>query len=346
MFSFKVESGARRQRLSALAIAGMLFFSSAITVQSADAFWPFSKKNKDGKDSKRKPRQITGASVGLVPGNPPATCWKPDKSPRAAVLCLHELGLHKNVFDDFGTRMAKKGIVVYSIDLRGFGGWSEIDTKDSNMDLDRTFEDVKGSLDVIHKLHEKTPVFLLGEAMGGALALEIAAKYPTLTNGIISAAPGGTHFKTVSNYMSIGSKVLTLNSGKDSGMSADLMEIATPKESLRNAFMEDEQVRMDLKPKELMACQFYMYKTKKFARQIKDVPVLVVHGKNDGESKEIGSQQVFKNLKTDKKKYVLLENGDHYTFEDVNVSDEAFNNALSWIDSNVPGGSKSEAAAE
>jgi alpha-beta hydrolase superfamily lysophospholipase len=102
--------------------------------------------------------------------------------------------------------------------------------------------------------------------------------------------------------------------------------------------MEDDQVRLDLKPKELMACQFYMYKTKKFAKQIKDVPVLVVHGKMDGESKEVGSLGVFKRLKTDKKKYVLLENGDHYSFEDVKVSDEAFNNALSWIDSNVPSG--------
>jgi hypothetical protein len=64
----------------------------------------------------------------------------------------------------------------------------------------------------------------------------------------------------------------------------------------------------------------------------------------DGESKEVGSLSVYKNLKTDKKKYVLLENGDHYSFEDVKVSDEAFNNALSWIDSNVPASATKEAA--
>ncbi len=334
----------RRRQISALAIAGILLFSSSVTIQSADAFWPFSKKHKDksGKMRDRKKREITGTSVGLVAGNPPATVWKPDGTPRAAVLCLHELGLHKNVFDDFGTRMAKKGVIVYSIDLRGFGGWAERDTKDAEMDLDNTFDDVKGSLEVIRKLHSKTPVFVLGEAMGGALALEVAAKFPQLTAGIITAAPGGNHFNTVSNFTKIGGKVLTLDAGKDSHMSEELMNIATPKKDLQNAFMEDDQVRLDLKPKELMACQFYMYKTKKFAKQIKDVPVLVVHGKMDGESKEVGSLSVYKNLKTDKKKYVLLENGDHYSFEDVKVSDEAFNNALSWIDSNVPTGSVKE----
>jgi len=334
----------KKMQVSALAIVGVLLFTSSVSIQSADAFWPFSKKHKDGKDRKRKPREINGSSVGLVPGNPPATVWKPDGTPRAAVLCLHELGLHKNVFDDFGTRMAKKGVIVYSIDLRGFGGWTEQKTKDAEMDLDNTFGDVKSSLEVIHKLHDKTPVFILGEAMGGALALEIAAKFPQLTAGIITAAPGGQHYKTVSNYMNIGSKVLTLNAGKDSHMSEDLMEVATPKEALQEAFMDDDQVRLDLKPKELMACQFYMYKTKKFAKQIKDVPVLVVHGKLDGESKEVGSTDVYKNLKTAKKKYVLLENGDHYTFEDVKVSDEAFNNALSWIDSNVPASATKESA--
>ena len=328
----------KRIQFSALAIAGVLLFTSAVSVPSADAFWPFSsKKSKEAKERKRKKREITGTSVGLVPGNPPATVWKPDGTPRAAVLCLHELGLHKNVFDDFGTRMAKKGVIVYSIDLRGFGGWTEMKTKDAEMDLDNTFADVKGSLEVIKKLHEKTPVFILGEAMGGALALEAAAKYPELTAGIITAAPGGQHFKTIDNYVNIGSKVLTLKAGKDAHMSEDLMNIATPKENLQEAFMNDEDVRLDLKPKELMACQFYMYKTKKFAKQIKDVPVLVVHGKLDGESKEVGSTDVYKNLKTAKKKYVLLENGDHYSFEDVKVSDEAFNNALSWIDSNVGG---------
>ena len=37
-----------------------------------------------------------------------------DKSvaPTAAVLCIHGLGLNSGVFDDFGTRMAHKGVLV------------------------------------------------------------------------------------------------------------------------------------------------------------------------------------------------------------------------------------------
>ncbi|MBA4078342.1 MAG: hypothetical protein C0508_25160, partial [Cyanobacteria bacterium PR.023] len=167
----------------------------------AQAFWPFSKKHADG--SKRKKRKLQGTQVGLVPGNPPALYWAA-KKPKAVVLCLHELGLYSGVFDDLGSRMAAKNIAVYAIDLRGFGGWREIDRKDSKMDLAKTLADVKGSCEEIRKLHEGVPVFILGEAMGGALALQAASKYPTLINGIISAAPGGDHFKSVNNFVNVG----------------------------------------------------------------------------------------------------------------------------------------------
>jgi alpha-beta hydrolase superfamily lysophospholipase len=79
-----------------------------------------------------------------------------------------------------------------------------------------------------------------------------------------------------------------------------------------------------------------MYKTKAMAKAIKEMPVLIVHGDKDGESKLIGSESVFKNLATKDKKFVRLPEGDHYTFEDTKVSDEAFSTALAFIDEHAP----------
>src|SRR5262249_10088048 len=167
--------------------------------------WPFtrrkSKESAAGKVSKREKRQVAASTVGLVPGNPPALYWKASGQPKAALLCLHELGLHSGVFDDLGKRMSAQGVAVYSIDLRGFGGWQERKEPEARMDLDKTLADVKGSVEIIHTLHAGIPVFVLGEAMGGALALQAAAQFPNLISGVISAAPGGDHFKTANNYM-------------------------------------------------------------------------------------------------------------------------------------------------
>lgn len=319
---------ARRCVTSALLLTLIAASVPAVTTP-ADAFWPFSKKHNG---EKRKKRELQGTPVGLVPGNPPALYWSARK-PRAVVLCLHELGLYKGVFDDMGKRLADKDVAVYAIDLRGFGGWRDMDKKESKMDLAKTLADVKGSCEEIRKLHPDIPVFILGEAMGGALALEAASKYPTLINGIISAAPGGEHHKSVNNFVNVGVG-MAVGSKHAFGLGEKLMDVATPKQALKEALSEDEMVRMDVTSGEMIACQFFMYKTRTMAKSIKDMPVLIVHGEKDGESKVIGSQAVYKNLATKNKKFVRLPEGDHYTFEDIKVADDAFSTALAFIDEN------------
>jgi alpha-beta hydrolase superfamily lysophospholipase len=327
-----------RRSLTGALMLVMLSTTVTAATAPADAFWPFSKKQ--GKDAKRKKRELQGKQVGLVPGNPPALYWSASK-PRAVVLCLHELGLYNGVFDDMGKRLADKNVAVYAIDLRGFGGWREMDKKESKMDLVKTLADVKGSCEEIRKLHPDIPVFILGEAMGGALALEAASKYPTLINGIISAAPGGEHHKSVNNFVNVGVG-MAVGSKHAFGLGEKLMDVATPKQALKEALSEDEMVRMDVTSNEMIACQFFMYKTRTMAKSIKDMPVLIVHGEKDGESKVIGSQAVYKNLATKNKKFVRLAEGDHYTFEDIKVSDDAFSTALAFIDENSGGRTVSE----
>lgn len=328
-----------RKRIGLFTLALLMVATSLYYCPNSEAFWPFTRKKSKQAEAaaevKREKRAVAGAPVGLVPGNPPALYWTASGKPKAALLCLHELGLYNGVFDDLGKRMSAQGVAVYAIDLRGFGGWQEIKDPQSRMDLDKTLEDVKGSLKIIHKLHSAVPVFVLGEAMGGALALQAAAEFPQLVQGVISAAPGGEHFKTAANYMTIGSRVATLRANKDSGYGETLLSMATPKQELQEAFKKDASVRLDLTPRELMACQFFMYKTKKFAKQIKNTPVLIVHGEKDGESRPVGSERVYKHLATAKKEYASVADGDHYLFEDTKVSDKALNLALSWIDTHA-----------
>jgi len=291
------------------------------------------KKSKDVSDASvtREVRQVSATKINLTEGTPPALLWAASGTPKAIVLCLHELGMHKGVFENLGTRMSKEGMTVYAIDLRGFGDWKQIEGKQSRMSLDRTLADVKSSVEALHKQHPGLPVFILGEAMGGAVALKAAARYPDIIQGVISSAPGGEHFDTGSNYWRVGTNYLA-GKNKDCGMGPELIEKATPKPALQQALKKDADVRLDLTPRELMACQFFMYKTRNFARKIKDAPVMIVQGMKDGESRPEGSEKVYKNLSTPNKKMLSVESGDHYVYEDVQVDDKAFNDTLSFID--------------
>jgi acylglycerol lipase len=329
-------------------IAASLLSILTLTVpgcSQADAFWFFHFKHstKKAKEAPKK-RELQATTVGLVPGNPPALYWQAKDKPKAVVLCLHELGLYKGVFDDLGHRLATDDIAVYAIDLRGFGGWKdEKKKKDAKMDLNKTLADVKGSCEAIRKLHPDVPVYILGEAMGGALALKAAVNFPELINGVISAAPGGQHFNSVNNYARVSTSIL-VGSKHAFGLGDDLLTVGTPKKELRTAFSNDEMVRMDVTSNEMMACQFFMYKTKAMAKNIKSLPVLVVHGEKDGESRLVGSKNVYDNLATKDKKFALLPDGDHYTFEDTKVSDKAFNTALTWLDEHIASSGKESTA--
>lgn len=319
--------------MCAMLLATLIVSSSA---GPANAWWLFFKhKPSLFHKVQKKPRQIVGVPVGLVPGTPPALVWKPDGKPRAAVLCLHELGFHSGNFDDLGNRLSKQGMIVYAMDERGFGGWSDIPGKDSRMDMDRIVKDIKEAAEVIRKLHPDAPLMLLGEAMGGSLVLKVAADNPKLVNGVITAAPAGDHYNTTKNYTVVAKEILTSGPNDTCDYGEQLLESATAREDLRTAFREDPKVRLDLAPRELMACQFFMYKTKSMAKQIKEVPVLVVHGAKDGESKESGSAEIYKSLRTKDKDYLLLPDGDHYTYEDIQVSSAAFDKTLSWIEKHL-----------
>ncbi len=277
-------------------------------------------------------RTTSAKEVDLVAGIPPVLYWQTTANkPKGALLCLHELGMHAGRFEDLGKRMAADGYAVYAMDLRGFGAWRRVAGKDSHMSIERSLEDTKQTLEAIKKSNPGIPVFLLGEAMGGAMALKVASQYPQLVQGVISSAPGGEHYKTVSSYLQVGGRVLTGRNNKDAHMSEDLIGMGTPREPLQKNIKSDPWVRMDLTPKELMSCQFFMYKTRTFAKKIKEKPVMIVQGARDGESKPEGAEKVSEGLVTKDKEYLVVKDGDHYVYQDAQVNDTVMNSTLSFL---------------
>src|SRR5438270_9319262 len=73
-----------------------------------------------------------------------------DQKPKGIVLCLHELGMHSGVFEDFGRKMAERGFACYAIDLRGFGSYAR---KPEKMSIPGSFDDALATLKAIHKAH-------------------------------------------------------------------------------------------------------------------------------------------------------------------------------------------------
>lgn len=113
--------------------------------------------------------------------------WHPQGSPRAIVPIVHGLGVHSNIFDNMIEFLVNRDYAVYAFDLRGHGrspgqrgyinSWSEFR------------EDLRAFLQLISSKETELPIFLLGQSLGGTIALDYALHYGDRLQGLILLAP-------------------------------------------------------------------------------------------------------------------------------------------------------------
>jgi alpha-beta hydrolase superfamily lysophospholipase len=103
------------------------------------------------------------------------------------ILALHGFNDHGRFFDAPGTWLAARGVTSYAYDQRGFGASSNRGVWPGT---DTLVRDVREAAGAIRRRHPETPFFVLGESMGGAVALVAAATDGGLpADGLILSAP-------------------------------------------------------------------------------------------------------------------------------------------------------------
>lgn len=96
----------------------------------------------------------------------------PGAVPRAVVVALHGMNDYSNAFKDSGPYFAERGIAVYAYDQRGFGAAPEPGIWSS---ADSMVADLRAMIGAVRTRHPGLPVYVLGESMGGAVAMAALA---------------------------------------------------------------------------------------------------------------------------------------------------------------------------
>ncbi len=118
----------------------------------------------------------------------PVRSWLPESMPlRAVVIGVHGFNDYSYSFAIPGSYLVRYGIGCYAYDQRGFGSapgigfWSGTDAY---------AEDLNSFVREVHKQHPDVPVYLLGESMGGAVAIvTMTGSNPPPIDGAILVAP-------------------------------------------------------------------------------------------------------------------------------------------------------------
>jgi len=115
--------------------------------------------------------------------------WLPETSPpKAVILALHGFNDYSNFFDDPGIFLAQRyALASYAYDQRGFG---EAKSPGTWAGVKTYVEDAKVAIELLKQRHNGVPLFVLGESMGGAVAMTaMASSAPPEVNGTILSAP-------------------------------------------------------------------------------------------------------------------------------------------------------------
>jgi len=117
----------------------------------------------------------------------PLRQWQPAGAPKAVILALHGFNDYSFSFDEPAKSWAVAGIATFAYDQRGFGAtpyrglWAG---------EDRMMEDLRVAAALLRARYPATPLYLLGESMGGSVVMAAAASTdPPAADGLILAAP-------------------------------------------------------------------------------------------------------------------------------------------------------------
>ncbi|MBY0546095.1 MAG: alpha/beta fold hydrolase [Candidatus Obscuribacterales bacterium] len=272
-----------------------------------------------------------------VRGDAPCLCWvKAGVPTQAVVLCIHGLGLNSSSWEQLGQRLSERGVVTYAIDVRGFGSWMEAKGH-HNVDFKACMQDVRTTLEWIRRANPGKPVFLLGESMGGAIALQFTAEYPSLIDGLISACASGDRFKQKKMDLKVGLHMLRPGGmRRDFNVGSSIINQATDNAELKADWEGDPLNRMKLSPDELIQFQKFMNENHEKAKLITHTPVLIVQGSKDGLVKPEGTEELFNEIATRDKELLMVPNGEHLIFEEGQFTEEVMRSVASWVIRHAP----------
>ncbi len=115
----------------------------------------------------------------------PLSVWRPLGAPRAVVLALHGFNDYRQAFAEVGTFLAARDIATYAYDQRGFGATAQRGIWPGSALL---VDDARTVAALLRQAYPGRPLYLLGESMGGAVAMSVLAETPAAADGTVLAA--------------------------------------------------------------------------------------------------------------------------------------------------------------
>lgn len=261
----------------------------------------------------------------------PLIAWQvKEGEPKAVLLCIHGLGLNNTSFASFGKTMSKRGFSVYAIDVRGFGSWQTVQGEE-DVGFNAAIVDLSAVIDQLKIRHPNKPVFLLGESMGGGIALRAAAEFNDTIQGVIASVPSAERFQAKRFGFTVAAHFLD-GPNRPFNIGDTVAERATTNEEVLKEWSMNSKAKMKMSPKELIKFAIFMRTTVRHCQQIKNTPALLVQGLKDRLVKPEGTYKMFESISAADKTMLIDGTAEHLIFESNTQSDVTIDTLCSWLE--------------
>ncbi len=257
----------------------------------------------------------------------PYRSWLPLNQPKEVLLCVHGLGFSSASFAEFGRSMAGRGFAVYAVDVRGFGQWAKRKGQDT-VDFEACLLDIEQALKALRKAYPGVPVFMVGESMGGAIAMAATARHPELVDGLVSSVPSSDRYFKIGGEIIVGAHYLE---DPDKKIDPEIIDKISTDERTRAQMTNNSMNRLELSPKELKQFETFMKGNFDNAHLIEKPPVLMLAGFKDKLVKPEGTIELFNALSTQDKLLMVIGDGEHLLLEENQLTNQLAQMLNVWI---------------
>jgi len=251
--------------------------------------------------------------------------WYPQASARAVVVIVHGSGAHTGILTRMVEYFVERNYIVYSYDLRGNGkspgqrghinSWTEFRA------------DLNAFLNLVNSKEPNQDLFIIGQSMGGTIALDYILRESNQPKGLIVLSPALEI--GVSSWKLLIGKILSrvlpnfaLETGLGFSAASRDPEVvaACEKDSLRHS-----QGTARLAAELLNTIDWIKTQAKKI-----EVPILILHGGADKVTLPRSSRDFFENLTLADKERKEYPDSYHELHNDINYL-EVLGDIENWI---------------
>jgi acylglycerol lipase len=257
--------------------------------------------------------------------------WHPAQKPRATVVIVPGFNAHSGYYEWVAAQLVADGLAVYALDLRGRG------KSDGERFYVETFEDyvrdVEAVTAIVKDREPGLPIFMLGHSAGGVVACLYILDHPAELAGLIC--------ESFAHELPAPDFALAVFKGL-SHIAPHAHVLHLPNESFSRdpkaveAMNNDPLIAHETQPTQTMAAMVRADERLKKEFPLITLPVLILHGTLDKNTRPSGSQHFYDKAGAVDKTLKFYEGGVHDLLNDIDKV-TVMQDIEDWIDRRVSG---------